>query len=64
LFAEKGQQCADGDSKTIIRLAYPPEIALMPAKTQEEMRALLTCQNKIRQKKLPMEVVDAEYQWY
>jgi len=36
----------------------------MPAKTQEEMRALLTCQNKIRQKKLPMEVVDAEYQWY
>jgi len=32
--------------------------------TQEERRALLLCQTKIRQKKLQMEVVDAEYQWY
>lgn len=28
------------------------------------MKALQLCQQKVRQKKLPMEVVDAEYQWY
>ena len=27
------------------------------------MKALQLCQNKVRQKKLPMEVIDAEYQW-
>ena len=34
------------------------------AKMQDEMKALQLCQQKVRQKKLPMEVVDAEYQWY
>lgn len=33
-------------------------------KIQDEMRALQLCQSKVRQKKLPMEVIDAEYQWY
>ena len=32
-------------------------------KIQDEMRALQLCQSKMRQKKLPMEVIDAEYQW-
>ena len=32
-------------------------------KSQDEMKALQLCQTKVRQKKLPMEVVDAEYQW-
>jgi len=32
-------------------------------KSQDELKALQLCQNKVRQKKLPMEVVDAEYQW-
>lgn len=27
------------------------------------MKALQLCQTKVRAKKLPMEVVDAEYQW-
>ena len=27
------------------------------------MKALQLCQSKVRQKKLPMEVIDAEYQW-
>lgn len=31
---------------------------------QDEMKALQLCQSKVRAKKLPMEVVDAEYQWY
>ena len=30
---------------------------------QDEMSALQTCQKKVREKKLPMEVIDAEYQW-
>ena len=33
-------------------------------KTQDEIKALQLCQSKVRAKKLPMEVVDAEYQWY
>jgi len=32
-------------------------------KLQDEIKALQLCQNKVRQKKLPMEVIDAEYQW-
>ena len=31
---------------------------------QDEIKALRLCQNKVRQKKLPMEVIDAEYQWF
>lgn len=34
------------------------------AKTQDELKALQLCQTKVRAKKLPMEVIDAEYQWY
>lgn len=30
---------------------------------QDEAKALALCQQKVKQKKLPMEVVDAEYQW-
>lgn len=30
---------------------------------QDEVKALQLCQNKVRQKKLPMDVIDAEYQW-
>lgn len=32
-------------------------------KLQDELKALQLCQTKVRAKKLPMEVVDAEYQW-
>ena len=34
------------------------------AKLQDEANALQTCQKKVREKKLPMEVIDAEYQWW
>ncbi|KAJ7611236.1 PSP1 C-terminal conserved region-domain-containing protein [Roridomyces roridus] len=37
--------------------------ALLVAKMQDEVKALALCQTKVRAKKLPMEVVDAEYQW-
>jgi cell fate regulator YaaT (PSP1 superfamily) len=36
---------------------------LLASKMQDELKALQLCQSKVRQKKLPMEVVDAEYQW-
>jgi cell fate regulator YaaT (PSP1 superfamily) len=36
---------------------------LLASKTQDELKALQLCQSKVRAKKLPMEVVDAEYQW-
>lgn len=50
--------------KSIFRLAETDEITLLMAKGQDEAKALMVCQSKIKQKKLNMQVVDAEYQWY
>ncbi|CEP18391.1 hypothetical protein [Parasitella parasitica] len=49
--------------KRIFRHANPAEIATHQLKQQDEQKALLICQAKIKQKNLNMEVVDAEYQW-
>ncbi|ORX91283.1 PSP1-domain-containing protein [Basidiobolus meristosporus CBS 931.73] len=49
--------------KLIYHIAQPSEIAQLAAKSQDEAKAMLVCQTKVRQKKLPMEVMDAEYQW-
>ncbi|KAI9325962.1 PSP1 C-terminal conserved region-domain-containing protein [Zopfochytrium polystomum] len=49
--------------KRIYKPAYPNEIAMLVAKSQDEAKATSVCQAKIRQRKLPMEIVDAEYQW-
>lgn len=49
--------------KRIHRLAQSSDLKLLQAKAQEEAIAMVRCQSRIRQKKLPMEVVDAEYQW-
>jgi hypothetical protein len=49
--------------KRIYRLAQPGEVAMLLTKSQDEVKALQVVQTKVRQKKLPMEVVDAEYQW-
>jgi hypothetical protein len=49
--------------KRIYRLAQPNEAEQLVAKTQDELKTLAVCQAKVRQKRLPMEVVDAEYQW-
>ena len=49
--------------KRVHRLARPADVRLLQTKAQEEAIAMLRCQSKVRQKKLPMEVVDAEYQW-
>ncbi|KIL61818.1 hypothetical protein M378DRAFT_13281 [Amanita muscaria Koide BX008] len=49
--------------KMIYAKAGPHETQLLAAKTLDEQKALQLCQTKVRAKKLPMEVVDAEYQW-
>ncbi|RUP49087.1 PSP1 C-terminal conserved region-domain-containing protein [Jimgerdemannia flammicorona] len=48
--------------KRIYRLAQPAEVTMLMGKSQDEAKAMMVCQTKVRQKKLPMEVVDAEYQ--
>ncbi|KAF7721813.1 hypothetical protein EC973_004106 [Apophysomyces ossiformis] len=49
--------------KQIYRLAAPDEINMLLVKAQDEQRALAVCQQKVKQRKLSMDVVDAEYQW-
>ncbi|KAI9261495.1 PSP1 C-terminal conserved region-domain-containing protein [Phascolomyces articulosus] len=49
--------------KRICRLATTAEITLLVTKRQDEQKALLICQTKSKQKKLLMDIVDAEYQW-
>ncbi|KAJ7751931.1 PSP1 C-terminal conserved region-domain-containing protein [Mycena maculata] len=49
--------------KMIYGKAGAGDAQLLVAKMQDEMKALALCQTKVRAKKLPMEVVDAEYQW-
>lgn len=49
--------------KRIHRHATAVDMKFLQAKAQEEAYAMSRCQSRIRQKKLPMEVVDAEYQW-
>ncbi|OLY83179.1 hypothetical protein AYI68_g2688 [Smittium mucronatum] len=49
--------------KRVFRVADSTDIDVMVSKSQDEQKALLVCQAKVRSLKLPMEVVDAEYQW-
>ncbi|KAJ7030217.1 PSP1 C-terminal conserved region-domain-containing protein, partial [Mycena alexandri] len=49
--------------KMIYGKAGAGDAQLLVAKMQDELKALALCQTKVRAKKLPMEVVDAEYQW-
>ncbi|KAJ8461915.1 hypothetical protein ONZ45_g18121 [Pleurotus djamor] len=49
--------------KMIYAKASPQDTQMLVTKLQDELKALQLCQSKVRAKKLPMEVVDAEYQW-
>ncbi|KAG9050568.1 hypothetical protein FS837_004425 [Tulasnella sp. UAMH 9824] len=49
--------------KRLYGKATQADVDLLPAKAQDEAKALQLCQSKVRAKKLPMEVVEAEYQW-
>ncbi|KAF8907687.1 hypothetical protein CPB84DRAFT_1744588 [Gymnopilus junonius] len=49
--------------KMIYGKASQRDLQLLATKTEDEAKALQLCQSKVRAKKLPMEVIDAEYQW-
>lgn len=49
--------------KKIYRQASTDEVNMLLMKDQDEQRALSVCLQKIKNRKLPMEVVDAEFQW-
>ncbi|KAF9442897.1 PSP1-domain-containing protein [Macrolepiota fuliginosa MF-IS2] len=49
--------------KMILGKADQQDTAMFQAKAHDEMKALQLCQSKVKAKKLPMEVIDAEYQW-
>jgi cell fate regulator YaaT (PSP1 superfamily) len=49
--------------KMIYGKAQQQDTHALVSKINDEMKALQLCQSKVRAKKLPMEVIDAEYQW-
>lgn len=51
------------DLKRVIRLATHDEVNLLLVKREEEDELLRICRTKVRQRALPMNVVDAEYQF-
>lgn len=51
------------EPKKIYRLALPHEIAALPAKLEEEEKALQLVRTKAAQREIFMKIVDAEYQW-
>lgn len=51
------------DFKRIVRLATHDEVSLLVVKREEEEALLKICRGKVRQRSLPMNVVDAEYQF-
>jgi len=51
------------DLKRVIRLATHDEVNLLTVKREEEDELLRICRTKVRQRALPMNVVDAEYQF-
>ncbi|CAL1696750.1 unnamed protein product [Somion occarium] len=53
----------DINPKMIYGKASPQDIQGFTTKLQDEAKALELCRSKVRQRKLPMEVIDAEYQW-
>jgi hypothetical protein len=51
------------ENKRILRLASVEDKAQLPFKHMEEERALYVCCEKVSQRKLPMAIVDASYQF-
>ncbi|CAO3631001.1 unnamed protein product [Cunninghamella blakesleeana] len=57
------QQQREMRIKRLFRLARQEEINSLRSKDQDENKALATCQQKVQQRKLNINVVNAEYQW-
>ncbi|KAF7794679.1 hypothetical protein EIP86_005817 [Pleurotus ostreatoroseus] len=49
--------------KMIYSKASHQDTQSLATKIQDEAKALELCRSKVKQRKLPMEVIDAEYQW-
>ncbi|KAG8786263.1 hypothetical protein FRC15_011760 [Serendipita sp. 397] len=64
---QSGVDLASGGHHVKAKRAYgiagPQEAEDLAKKEEDEQKALQLCQNKVRQKKLPMQVVDCEFQW-
>ena len=54
----------DVNAKKIYRLAQPQEVAMLVQKSKDEMDAKEVASRKIKQKKMPMQIVDGEFQWF
>ncbi|KIL57510.1 hypothetical protein M378DRAFT_87819 [Amanita muscaria Koide BX008] len=61
--AAKAQAQQEINPKMIYAKAGPQDIETLAAKLGDEMKALQLCQTKVRATRLPIEVIDAEYQW-
>uniref|UniRef100_A0A7S2RAB1 U-box domain-containing protein n=1 Tax=Rhizochromulina marina TaxID=1034831 RepID=A0A7S2RAB1_9STRA len=51
------------DTKRVLRLATEEEKVKLREKNEEEEQVLRVCRNKVKQRSLPMYVIDAEYQF-
>ncbi|CEP09746.1 hypothetical protein [Parasitella parasitica] len=60
---EKKVLAADSYVKKVYKIAGADEIRLLLDKEQDEQKALAVCLQKVKNRKLSMEVVDAEFQW-
>ncbi|KAG2211832.1 hypothetical protein INT47_004518 [Mucor saturninus] len=60
---DENEKTTETHVKRIYRQASHEEANMLLVKDQDEQRALSVCLQKIKIRKLPMEVVDAEFQW-
>jgi len=51
------------DGKSILRVAQPHDVRLLASKAQEESHALKYCHQKVVMRKMPMLLLDAEFQY-
>ncbi|KAI8872906.1 PSP1-domain-containing protein, partial [Ramicandelaber brevisporus] len=58
-----GQSAREPHIKHVARVASQQEVFALQAKLMDEEKALTAAQYRARYKKLPMEVVNAEFQW-
>ena len=53
----------ESELKYILRGASQDEVSLLPEKYSEESVLLKICRSKVKQRKLNMKIIDAEYQF-
>lgn len=63
LMLEKTIESMSDNISMIYRHAQSEEVSMLLDKARDEAKCLAVVQAKVRQKSLPMEVIDAEYQW-